>query len=188
MYDTILIDFFGVIDSSLYDSWLGRHGYTRSGEFADISDSTDSGQMTMQQFFDQLGELSGIPSEEIKKDFKAHESINVELLQLLKKLRANYKIVLVSNASGSYLRDILKRYNLEPIFTEVIISGEIGIIKPSPEIFEYALDKVGSITKKSIFIDDRMPNVKAAEELGIKSIEYKGVVSLKQILSGLGVE
>jgi putative hydrolase of the HAD superfamily len=187
MYDTILTDYFGVIDSSRYDSWLARHGYTRSGEFADLSNLTDEGRISMQQFFDGLGRLSGLSSDSIKNDFDEHAAINVELLELLKSLKGKYKIVLVSNASGHYLREILKRYNLEPIFDEIIISGEIGIIKPNREIFDYALDRAGTTAEKAIFIDDHEFNTVPAEGYGIKAVLYRGMGPLRAELKKLGV-
>jgi putative hydrolase of the HAD superfamily len=187
MYDTILTDYYGVLDVSRYDSWLERHGLVRKGKFADISDLYDEGQISTQEFFDGLSQLSGVPSVNISQDFKEHIALNVELFELYKSLKDKYKIVLVSNAGKNTLRNILKQYNLESIFDDIVISSEVGIIKPDREIFDYALDRIGSTPEKSIFIDDHQFNTDAAEKYGMKAILYRGFGPLKDEFKKIGV-
>lgn len=182
-----MFDFFGVINSSLYDAWLHHHGHRRSGKFADISNSVDAGIISMQDFFDSLETMSGIPSNDIKAEFKTLSTINKPLVELIKSLKEKYKIVLLSNASGSYLRNLLRQHNLEPLFDVVVISGEIGLIKPGREIFEYALKEAGASHQSAIFIDDHKFNVDAAENYGIKSVLYRDVEQLKSDFRRLGV-
>lgn len=187
MYETIIFDYFGVIETSRFDSWLGRHGYRRSGKFVEISNLTDAGRISMQQFFDGLSEMSGIPAEEIKTDFSTHSTLNTALIELIKALKKKYKIVLLSNASSHYLRSIIKKDGLDPYFDEIIVSGEIGLIKPDREIFEFALDKARALAEKTVFIDDRSVNVEAAEKLGITGLVFSDMHQLRADLAKLGI-
>lgn len=59
------------------------------------------------------------------------------------------------------------------MFEGIMISGEVGLLKPDPKIYELFLDIYNLNPEECIFIDDQYDNVVAAEQLGIKSIQYK---------------
>jgi epoxide hydrolase-like predicted phosphatase len=58
-------------------------------------------------------------------------------------------------------------------FDEVVISGEIGMRKPEPRIFEHALGKIGLAGQECVFIDDIEANIVAARGLGIAGIHHR---------------
>jgi putative hydrolase of the HAD superfamily len=58
------------------------------------------------------------------------------------------------------------------LFDDVILSSQIGLIKPYPEIYQYAVDKWKINAKESIFIDDREINLKQFEKLGGKTFLF----------------
>lgn len=188
MYEAIIFDFFGVIQADPYQRWLSRHGFKRQGDFADVSKAADSNFITMQQFFERLSELSGQTVEEIQEVFYEDKFVDEEMVSLIKGLKNNYKIGLLSNSRGDYLRPILKTHDIIDLFDEVIISSEIQVIKPNPEIFEIALRKMNLDPGEAIFIDDNQHNTDAAQESGIQSIFYTDLVSLKERLTKLGVK
>ncbi len=65
-----------------------------------------------------------------------------------------------------------------------VVSGEVGIIKPDPAIYQILLDKYDLVPEQSVFIDDREENVEAARNLGIHGIHYKSsLVSLEEELA-----
>jgi HAD superfamily hydrolase (TIGR01509 family) len=78
-------------------------------------------------------------------------------------------------------------HGIAGLFDEIIISSEVGIIKPELPIFNLAVEKIGVPAAEIIFIDDRDYNVVAAETVGVKSILYKDLASLKEDLQKLGV-
>ncbi|GLU49692.1 HAD family hydrolase [Nocardiopsis ansamitocini] len=57
-------------------------------------------------------------------------------------------------------------------FDAVVISGEVGMRKPEPEIFAHALELVGLPPEECVFIDDIEHNVTAAQELGMVGIVH----------------
>lgn len=73
-------------------------------------------------------------------------------------------------------------------FKNVVVSGAIKITKPDPAIYTYALNQF-NIAKPSttVFIDDNINNIKAAEAMGINCIHYSSKVDLKAALHKLGV-
>ena len=190
MYKVIIFDFFGVIRSDQYISWLKRHGHTRTGDYAEVSLKTDAGQLTMEQFYDGLHDLSGIPTPAIESEFKTYANLDSDLIELIKRLKPHYKIGLLSNSNGPHLRDILNHNGLTPLFDEIIISGEVGFVKPSREIFDYTLGQTQSKPQETVFIDDNQANIAAANKLGIVALLYRDYHTLiseleKLNLSGL---
>ncbi|HEX5797417.1 MAG TPA: HAD family phosphatase [Candidatus Saccharimonadales bacterium] len=187
MYRAIIFDFFGVIQADPYQRWLNKHNLKREGEFAEASDMADKNLITWQEFFNKLNELSGEPVESIREAFYEDKTIDEELIKFIKTLKNNYKISLLSNSSSDYLRPILAGHGILDLFDIDIVSSEVGVIKPDPEIFELALGKLGTAPEETIFIDDRSYNTEAAARLGIKSILYRDLVSLKEELRASGI-
>jgi HAD superfamily hydrolase (TIGR01509 family) len=59
------------------------------------------------------------------------------------------------------------------------------MIKPNPDIFNYTLIRLKVDSHEAIFIDDRLSNVAAARQLGIKSILYDSMAQLQKELKHL---
>ncbi len=188
MYKAIIFDFFDVIHSDPYYRWLKKHGLERSGEFEESSQMLDRGQINDMEFYQRLGDLSGHSSESVKAVFDDTQLIDQDIVTLLKELRDQYKLGLLSNASGQYLRPILKEHGLIDLFDEVVVSAEVGIIKPDPAIFKHILDKLDVQASEAIFTDDNPHNVAAAESVGIHSIVFTSEKALRQELAAAGVK
>jgi HAD superfamily hydrolase (TIGR01509 family) len=68
----------------------------------------------------------------------------------------------------------------------MIISAEVGAVKPEPKIFQIALEHFGVKPKEAVFVDDFYINIEGCEKVGIKGIHFKDLEStmkqLKQLL------
>ena len=87
----------------------------------------------------------------------------------LQTLREGCKLGVISNA-WPYLESLLNLLGLWPYFESVIISAQVGLIKPNPAIYELALRTLGISADKAIFVDDIPQNVVAAEQVGLKGL------------------
>jgi epoxide hydrolase-like predicted phosphatase len=82
--------------------------------------------------------------------------------------RAGFATALLSNSWGNdYPRD-----GWEDMFDVVVISGEVGMRKPDREIFELTADKLGLPPGQCVFVDDLLPNVTAAVEVGMTGVHH----------------
>lgn len=187
MYKAIIFDFFGVIQADPYQRWLSKRGLKREGPFADIANAMDRGFITREDFFERLSELSSDTVENVRKTLYDEKFIDEELVKLISLLKQKYKIGLLSNSRGDYLRPILDKHDIMHLFDEIIISSEVSIIKPDPAIFELALGKMDVLAEHTIFIDDNETNAQASASVGIESIWYKDLTSLKEKLADLGI-
>ena len=103
-------------------------------------------------------------------------------------LKAKYRIALLSNAPSAFIRELLAAHELERHFHEIVISSEVGMIKPSTEIFEYTLSRLGVPAVEAIFIDDNPGHVAAAEKLGITGIQFLSAKQLRSDLIKAGIQ
>jgi putative hydrolase of the HAD superfamily len=101
------------------------------------------------------------------------------VIDYIRSLRRTYRIVLLSNSEGKYLRDVLSDKNIETLFDEIFISGELGVAKPDKEMFDLVLQKLQLNIDEVVFVDDQQKNIVAAESIGIKGLLFKSVYQLK---------
>jgi hypothetical protein len=67
---------------------------------------------------------------------------------------------------------VINNHGLAHLFDEVVLSGDLGIVKPNPEIYNHALEKLHVAASEAIFVDERKVNVDAAETCGIRSLIF----------------
>ncbi|RBQ17048.1 HAD family phosphatase [Spongiactinospora rosea] len=85
---------------------------------------------------------------------------------------AGVRTCLLSNSWGDYY----SREGWDLLFDAVVISGEVGMRKPEPGIFEHALGQVGLSAGECVFVDDIEANIVAARGLGITGIHHRDPV------------
>jgi 2-haloacid dehalogenase len=121
--------------------------------------------------------------EEMLKD---EISGTVEILCKLK--NKNYKLIALTNWSAETFPVAIKKYKFLELFEGVVVSGEIKMLKPHQEIYQYTLNKYELNSSECLFIDDRLSNIEGAIKCGIKSIQFKSPSQLKSDLKEIGIE
>ena len=117
----------------------------------------------------------------IRDEFFAGDIIDRTLVEYIRSLRGKYKTGLISNA-WSDLRDFVVREKFEDAFDKMIISAEVGAVKPEPKIFQVALEQFGVRPREAVFVDDFYANIEGCEKVGIKGIHFKDAESTMQQL------
>lgn len=69
-------------------------------------------------------------------------------------------------------------------FRGIVISGKVGLVKPDERIFRLLLRVHGLRAREAVFIDDHLPNVDAAAQLGFQTIHFTGAAELRAALEG----
>jgi putative hydrolase of the HAD superfamily len=118
-------------------------------------------------------------------DFRSWLSINPGTIEVLADLKAGgTTLALLSNAGpdfGSYLR----HGPLADFFTACYVSGELGLLKPHPEIYQHVLNDLGIGAAEAAFTDNREANVRGAQALGITSHLFTDATALRAFLASL---
>jgi epoxide hydrolase-like predicted phosphatase len=83
---------------------------------------------------------------------------------------AGVRTGLISNSWGTSIYD---PDALEGMFDEIVISGDVGLHKPQPEIYQLAADRLGVAPEECVFVDDLRENVRGAEEVGMTAVLHR---------------
>lgn len=127
-------------------------------------------------------DLENLFIEPYKKEFK----INKELIYLIKLLKRNYKVGCISNTINSHAKFNRKQGALK-FFNPCILSNEVRARKPSSKIFEIYLKQANCRPEEGLFITEIDPRLSGAQELGLQTLQFFGVVRLKNDLNDLGL-
>lgn len=106
---------------------------------------------------------------------------SVKILTALKS--KGFPIYGLSNWSAETFPIARKRYQVFELLDDYVVSGDIKLIKPGREIFEYSLKKFGKTAQECLFIDDAEPNIFTAKELGFDTIHFRSPDQLKSELT-----
>lgn len=185
-YDTILLDLGGVLIDVDY------HAATREFEklgFADFDslyskakqdnlfDGFETGALSPAQFRDRIRELHGSPLSDAQIDHCWNAmlgSIPPERIDLVKRLKAHYQVLLLSNTNAIHVpafEAIVAKENgiadFKGLFDGAYYSCEMGMRKPDAEIFLHVLSLNGADPKRTLFIDDSIQHVEGARKAGL---------------------
>ena len=115
-------------------------------------------------------------------------SPNAEMQSLLKHLhKKGLFLILLSNTNKPHFEHIHTQYNFLKYFNEVILSYQVGFLKPERKIYEIALQKGKKKAKHCFFIDDCIKNIQGAEILGIKGHHFVCMSKLMEDLVNYGI-
>ena len=125
-------------------------------------------------------------SSTIRAEFFAGDVIDRALLAFIRSLRPNRKTGVISNAWPD-MRNYLVENKFDDAFDTLLISAEVGIMKPDARIFHLAVEKLQVKPEEAVFVDDMPVNVEAARTLGMQGILFQSteqtLKKLKQILT-----
>ena len=100
----------------------------------------------------------------------------------------NYKVVALTNWSHETFPIALERFEFLHWFEGIIVSGDEKTRKPFPEIYELTLNRFNIKAENSVFIDDNLRNIKAAEALGIYGIHFESPNALINQLKKVSIK
>ncbi len=152
--------------------------------------------------FDLPSDLSDTLLRDYRAGFPGACSLFPDAARTLSSLRAGgFKLGLITNGSVRMQSGKLKCLSLEPAFDTVLISDAEGVSKPDPEIFRRALERLGTMADRAVFVGDHPDvDVSGARGAGMKSVwrldravsrtvEADAIIEeLSDLLQVLGVE
>lgn len=132
------------------------------------------GLLTTEQHWAAVGAKLGLSPEDIGSiyaEFFAGDILDRELIEFIRLLRSQRKTGLLSNAWPD-MRSYISDNHFSDAFDDIVISAEVGLMKPDPKIFEIALQRLAVEARDTIFVDDMRVNVEAAAAAGMQGIEF----------------
>lgn len=150
------------------------------------------GEMSEKDYWKEIAksigvkDMSKIPDNLWTKDYDKLTHIDKDVLNLIDKLRKNYKTALISNTFAPHA-NINRKRGLFDHFDVTILSHEVKLTKENKDIFLIALKKLKVKAEECIFIDDIQKFIDTANSLGMKGILFKNLTQLKKELEQLRI-
>jgi glucose-1-phosphatase len=107
---------------------------------------------------------------------------------LLRELRRNYRLLLLSNTNAIHFEMIRENYPLLQHFHAFVLSYEVGAMKPSPIIYQKAIAEAGCQPGECFFTDDIAEYVEAARSQGIDAVQFRSSAQIEEELRRRGVD
>lgn len=181
MIDAIIFDFGNVfinLDATALLEALKKLGITDWNEELDrLNQEYETGKMEELAFIQ--GIQKQIPHADLIQIREAWNAIlldfPLERLEFLQMLTSKYKLYLLSNTDATHIEKFEHKVGQSfarefySCFEKVYFSFEFGFRKPEAKAFQFVLNNHNLTPKKTLFIDDKLENIKAAEELGIQT-------------------
>jgi len=105
-------------------------------------------------------------------------------VQVLERLSQNgIKAYGLTNFSREKFALTRARFAFFRHFDNVIVSGEVGLVKPDPAIYHLTLERIGLTAPEYAFVDDSLPNIETARQLGFAAIHFQSPEQLQAELS-----
>jgi putative hydrolase of the HAD superfamily len=121
--------------------------------------------------YSQFG-LSLEDGAQFRKDFFSGDNMDWDLLKQIQSLRSQYKTGLLSNAWMDARQSLGTKFPAWDVFDFIFFSAEIHLKKPDPKIYQYVTDFMRILPEETIFVDDQLENVEAANQFGIHGIRF----------------
>ena len=191
-YRGLLIDYGGVLTSSLFDSFrsfcqleglapetIGQR-FRHDRACRELLIGLETGTVPEEEFEPQLAALLGVSAPGLIDRMFAGSKPDQPMLGAVRAARrAGVRTGLISNSWGTRRYD---RSQLEELFDGVVLSGEEGIRKPAPEMYKLGAARIGVAPEACVFVDDLPFNLEPAAELGMATVHH---VSAEQTISEL---
>lgn len=193
----VIFDFGGVlmktVDYTPRHHWDDRLGLPRGAVESIVHGSAiwhkaQIGAVPVEAYWDAVGVQLGLAGDELlqlRHDFYAGDQLDQKIIDSIQRLRAKgHTVALLSNDSPELLGK-LRLLGIDHLFTPLLISANLGVMKPDPAAYHAALEALQQPAAHCIFIDDRHDNVKAAQQLGIHAVLYRAGMDLCAALEPL---
>lgn len=148
----------------------------------DSGNRAQKGEITARQHWENLRRQLGYSTDELKNlldEFFGQDELDVAMLDYIRELHQIYKTGLLSNAWDAIRQAISRDWHMEDAFDSIILSSEVGLLKPDPVIFHLAIERLGVQANQTIFVDDMLRNVEGAKIAGLLGVHFQNSLQMR---------
>ncbi|MBJ6761538.1 HAD family phosphatase [Myxococcaceae bacterium JPH2] len=128
-----------------------------------------------------------LPMDEFAPLWSCHFTVNASVLPRVEGLEGRVKRILVSNTNALHIAHVRPLLPVLSRFDSLVLSCEVGFVKPEPDIFRIALERAGCAPREAVFFDDLPEFVVAAEAFGLRGRLFTDAATFDSQLRVLGV-
>ena len=181
----LLVDFGGVLTTNVFESFRAfsesegldpdavKRLFRERGEGLALLRQLERGEVEIPEFEQRFAPLLGVrEADGMVQRLFAGVQADERMVEAVKRVKASGRPTgLISNSWGGASYD---RVDVSELFDAVVISGEVGLHKPEPEIFRLGAERVGAEPEECVFVDDLRENCAGAEAVGMTAILHRG--------------
>jgi putative hydrolase of the HAD superfamily len=173
MIKAIIFDCFGVLYLERQPGTNHPLTESESAELRDLVHEGEYGLIDGDTLHDGIAKLTGRSVEEIQNHLVGEYARNVALLQYAQALRPRLKVAMLSNIGSDTIQLFFTPDERQKFFDEFVVSSEVGMVKPHPEIFEHTCRLLGVDVSEAIMVDDVEANCAGATEAGLHAVLFQ---------------
>jgi len=153
------------------------------GRLAQLGEVTSTSHLTW--VCQQLG-LPASAGGEFLTAFFGGDALDQDLVAFIRKLHKNYKTGIISNGFDDVRSAIHNKWCMADAFDHIVVSGEVGLMKPDPRIFALSASGLQIEPEEGVFIDDMPANVAGARAFGLQAVQFNStpqtIAAIKALL------
>ena len=140
----------------------------------DFDEGTLTEEVYLERVKKELPERLHTAVENLVANWTSHMPPVEGIESVIEEIKASGKGLYLLSNFNKRLRGELHLAPSLLLFDGIVISGEIGLVKPNTDIYEYLLKKHGLDASECLFVDDRADNIEAGDKVGIKGYIFDG--------------
>jgi putative hydrolase of the HAD superfamily len=110
-------------------------------------------------------------ADTFRKERRARHIVYADVKPTLEEVRQTYRLALLTNGAADLQREKIRASKLAPFFEVIVISGEVGVRKPEPQIFGLVLDRLSVTAEKAVMVGNSpSSDVAGAQRAGLKGV------------------
>ena len=178
----IIFDCFGVFYLDSHDM-LVEHFPSLTHDLEDLRRQNDYGYFEKKDYLQALMRITGAEQSKIENIILGEHHVNQPLIDYAKKeLKPHYKLGLLSNVGRGWMDSFFDVESRTELFDAVVLSGDEGVTKPHPQIFELMAERLGVEPEACLMVDDLPENAAGADAAGMHAIVYGNLYDLRREL------
>ncbi|MEP2990055.1 MAG: HAD family phosphatase [Parasphingorhabdus sp.] len=144
-------------------------------------------EQAMQRYRDQYG-FSEAETDKLWQNVLASMDLIPGTIELMDQLQKNgYRLFALSDNVHEIVTYLKSEYDFWPRFEGAVVSAEVALLKPDPQIYRHLLDSSDLNASETVFMDDMPKNVDGAQSVGMAAIQFSTVDQAKHELIDLGL-
>ncbi|MGE5442658.1 MAG: HAD family hydrolase [Bacteroidota bacterium] len=111
-----------------------------------------------------------------------------ETIEIVRELKTQgTPLYCLTNFSAEKFPSMRRRFDVFDLFDGIVVSAEIGMVKPDPAAYRYLVERFGLEASSCLFVDDVEANVEAAASIGMQAVRYLSSRQLRRDMRMRGV-
>ena len=112
---------------------------------------------------------------------------NTGTTAIMKRLSQQHRLIALTNTNALHLAHLKSTVSSLSVFEHWIASCDVGLRKPDPQFYRFALERVDVAPHEAVYVDDRPEMVEAGTQIGLTAIRFESHQQLERDLKSFGV-